>query len=228
MPQRLRQQPRPEPRRPRGPWRSGTYREPPTIPGEVVAEPAVDRTPTLFGFPAEFAEPDEDRPEASPDDDPPFDRELVVVRRSDRIGGSALVLAGVAANVSLPLPWLPGGGPDGLSLVEHGARALGSGMQGSVPLSAWQPFVVVVSGGILVVLGLLLLVPARAHRLVGVLALLASLAAAAAVVVLIAGMDWRPERFGPGMWCAVAVPVLGLLGSLKAMLTAPLVRLRNW
>ena len=27
------------------------------------------------------------------------------------------------------------------------------------------------------------------------------------------------------MWCAVAVPVLGLLGSLKAMFTAPLVTL---
>jgi hypothetical protein len=27
------------------------------------------------------------------------------------------------------------------------------------------------------------------------------------------------------MWCAVAVPVLGVLGALKAMLTVPLVRL---
>jgi len=36
---------------------------------------------------------------------------------------------------------------------------------------------------------------------------------------------WEIDRFGPGMWCAVAVPVLGMLGALKAMLTAPRVTL---
>ena len=228
MPQRLRQQPRSDPRRPRGPWRTGSFREAPTIPGEVVRERAVDPTPTLFGLPAEVVER-EDAPEpvVEPDEDPPFHQELVVLRRADRIGGSALVLAGVAANVSLFLSWSPGGEPDGLSLVEDGARVLVEGVPPAVPLSVWQPFVVVLSGGILVLLGLLLLVPARAHRLVGMLALLASLAAAAAVVVLVAGLGWRPDRFGPGMWCAVAVPVLGLLGSLKAMLTLPLVTLRG-
>ena len=80
----------------------------------------------------------------------------------------------------------------------------------------------VLCGGLLVLLGFLLLVPARAHRLVGVLALLVSLAAAAAVVLLLADGGWGADQFGPGLWCAVAVPVLGALGSLKAMLTAPL------
>jgi hypothetical protein len=81
----------------------------------------------------------------------------------------------------------------------------------------------VLSGGLLVVLGFLLLVPARTHRLVGVLALAVSLAAATAVVVLLADGGWGPDQFGPGLWCAVAVPILGTLGSLKAMLTAPVV-----
>ena len=32
--------------------------------------------------------------------------------------------------------------------------------------------------------------------------------------------DVEPRLFGPGFWCAIAVAVLGLLGSLKALLTA--------
>ena len=50
-----------------------------------------------------------------------------------------------------------------------------------------------------------------------------ALAAAAAVILLLVEAGWATDRFGPGMWCAIAVPVLGLLGALKAMLTAPLV-----
>ena len=79
----------------------------------------------------------------------------------------------------------------------------------------------VVGGGLLVLLGVALLVPTRAHRLVGVLALLVSLATAAAVLVLFVEADWRFELFGVGTWFAVAVPVLGVLGALKAMLTVP-------
>ena len=147
----------------------------------------------------------------------------MIVRRADRFGGGALVLAGVAANVSLSLSWSPGEGPTGLSLVQRRSRGIGAGI-GSWSLSGvWQPFVVVLSGGLLVLLGFLLLVPARAHRLVGVLALVVSLAAATAVVVLLADGGWGPDQFGPGLWCAVAVPILGALGALKAMLTAPLV-----
>ena len=89
----------------------------------------------------------------------------------------------------------------------------------------WQPSVVVLCGGLLVLLGLLLLVPARAHRFVGLLGLIVALAAATAVVLLIVESGLADDRFGPGMWCAVAVPVLGVLGALKAMLTAPRVTL---
>jgi hypothetical protein len=45
------------------------------------------------------------------------------------------------------------------------------------------------------------------------------------LIVLMAVSGLVDDRFGPGMWCAVAVPVLGLLGALKAMLTVPLVAL---
>jgi hypothetical protein len=82
-----------------------------------------------------------------------------------------------------------------------------------------------VCGGLLLLLGLLLLVPARAHRTVGVLALLVAVAAAAAVLVVLADGGWRLDRFGAGTRCAVAVAALGLLGALKAMLTPPRVTL---
>ncbi len=222
MPQRLRQPPRPDPRRLRGRQRAGGDWAARTIPGEVAGERVVDRQPTLLGFPAEFAEGDDESERGvEPDDLLPSGRHLVIVRRADRIGGAALVLAGVAANVSLFLSWSPGEGPAGLSLVQRGAEAVTSSV--FTPMVAWQPLVPVLSGGLLVLFGLLLLVPARAHRLVGVLALVVSLAAAAAVVVLLADVGWEADRVGPGMWCAIAVPLLGLVGALKAMLTAPLV-----
>jgi hypothetical protein len=197
-----------------------------TIPAAAAKELAAEREPTLFGLPAEIV-PDDDTGERAPAEAgpeiPASDVGLVAVRRADRFGGAALVLAGVAANVSLSLSWSPGEGPTGLSLVQRGVEGLGLGAGEWALRGVWQPFVVVLSGGMLVLLGFLLLFPARAHRLVGVLALAVSLAAAAAVVVLMADGGWGPDQFGPGMWCAVAVPILGTLGSLKAMLTAPLV-----
>jgi hypothetical protein len=184
-----------------------------------------DGEPTILGFPAEEADDegtDEPSPGVAPSDVVLARPELVFVRRADPFGAAALVLAGVAANVSLSLSWSPGEAPSGLSLVRRGVEALGAGEASN---GLWQPVVIVLSGGLLVVLGLLLLIPARAHRVVGVLALLVSLAAAAAVILLIADSGLADDRFGPGMWCAVAVPVLGMLGALKAMVTAPLVRL---
>jgi hypothetical protein len=195
-----------------------------TIPAATARDLAAESEPTLFGLPAEFAAPDDDAdrpPETG--DVLPSEVGLAVLRRADRIGGGALVLAGVAANVSLSLSWSPGEGPTGLSLVQRGVEGLGSGTGWWALSGLWQPFVVVLSGGLLVLLGFLLLVPARAHRLVGVLALVVSLAAATAVALLMADGGWGPDQFGPGLWCAVAVPILGTLGSLKAMLTAPLV-----
>ncbi len=196
-----------------------------TIPGATARDVVAESEPNLFGLPAEIVQDDDtaERPSADMPEAPPSDVGLVVVRRPDRIGAGALVLAGVAANVSLSLSWAPGDGPTGLSLLRRGVEELGVGAGTWALNGLWQPFVVVLCGGLLVLLGLLLLVPARAHRLVGVLALVVSLTAATAIVLLMADGGWGADQFGPGMWCAVAVPVLGALGSLKAMLTAPLV-----
>ncbi len=203
--------------------RAGRVRDPGTAPVPSPTGP-VEGEPTLLGFPAEFAEEDDDAATPSVDtalDAPP---ELTVVRRPDPVGAAALVLAGVEANVSLLLSWSPGEGPTGLSLVQHGVEVLRSGPDG-LQGYFWQPPVVVVSGGLLIFLGLLLLVPARAHRLVGVVSLIVALAAGTAVTWLIVESGLADDRFGAGLWCAVAVPVLGVLGSFKAMLTAPLVTL---
>jgi hypothetical protein len=202
--------------------RTGRLRGTGTIPSPTAVP--VEGEPTILGFPAEFA--DEDDAAAEVVDDDPLDasRGLTVLKRADPVGAGALVLAGVAANVSLLLSWAPGEGPTGLSLVQRGVEALRSGWT-EIQVVLWHPPVVVLSGGLLVLLGLLLLVPARSHRLVGLLALIVSLAAASAVIVLLVESDLADDRFGPGMWCAVAVPVLGALGSLKAMLTVPLVTL---
>jgi hypothetical protein len=148
----------------------------------------------------------------------------VVLRRADPLGAAPLVLAGVAATVSLLPPWLPGDSSSGLSLVERGGRALGSGAAGD---ALWQPFVVVLCGGMLAALGFLMMIPARAHRAIGVVALIVALAAAAAIVLLVVDAGLAEKGFGSGLRCAAAIPVLGLLGALKAMLTAPLVLARG-
>jgi hypothetical protein len=200
-----------------GAWSTGTVPVP--LPSDVSAE----REPTILGLPAEIAEENDGAEQSADEGGPgasPSTRGLVAFRRADPVAAGALVLAGVAANVSLLLSWSPGVGPTGLSLIKRGVEALGSGI-GAAQSVVWEPLVVVLSGGLLVLLGFLLLVPARAHRLIGVLALIVSLAAAAAVVLLIADSGLVQDRFGPGTWCAVAVPVLGLLGALKSMLTAP-------
>ena len=196
-----------------------------TIPAATAKRLAAEHEPTILGFPAEFVEGLAPADPWSTDGVPeaPPDLGLVVLRRADRVGGGLRVLAGAAANVSLSLSWSPGEGPTGLALVQSGVEAFGFGEWALTDL--WQPFAVVGSGGLLVLLGILLLVPARAHRLVGLLALAVSLIAAVAVALLMDDVAWAVDRLGPGMWCALAVPVLGALGSLKAMLTAPLVTL---
>ncbi len=198
-----------------------------TIPAIGAVDLGAESGPTLFGLPAEVPEEDgaAEAPVVAAERDGAPSRELAFLKRSDPVGACALVLAGVAANVSLSLSWWPGEGPPGLTLVQSGAEALDSGVGDAVRTAVWQPFVVVLCGGLLVLLGFLLLVPARAHRLVGVLALAVALAAGAAVVLLLADDGLVTDGFGPGLWCAVAVPVLGVLGALKAMLTAPLVTL---
>ena len=149
---------------------------------------------------------------------PPWSTGPVVLRRPDVLAGLLLLLAGIAAAASLVLPWLADAeGFRGLDLVR---RALGD-LDGLVATGLWQPLVVVLGGAALLVLGLWALVPARDHRLVGLLALVLSAAAAAAVLVPLVQARWSPGFFGPGFWCAVAVAVLGLAGSLTAVVTGP-------
>jgi hypothetical protein len=151
---------------------------------------------------------------------------LVVLRRAERIGGFALLFAGLAANASLWMPWGEGLDTTGLALAWRGADALASGLDDLGPSGQWAPLAVVLGGAVLFVLGLLLFRRTRTHRLVGVLALLVSAATAAAVLVLLSDADWDPDRLALGTWFAAAVPALGLLGALKAMLTTPQVTIR--
>jgi hypothetical protein len=151
----------------------------------------------------------------------PDDIELLVLRRADWVAAAPLVLAGVSANVSLVLPWTHDEASTGLSMVRRGVDLLGGGLDRLAIGGAWQPLAVVIGGGLFVLLGLLLLVPAHAHRLVGVLALVVTLGAAAAMLVLLGDAGWQLDRFGIGTWFAAGVPALGVLGALKAMLTVP-------
>ena len=154
------------------------------------------------------------------DDNPAWDPHVgtapVEVRRADTVAGLLLLLAGMAAGVSLLVVWVVGGAT-GLELVRSGLAG------GAMPPGggSWQPPAVVGSGMALFLLGLLMYAPARTHRMLGVLALLVSLVAAAAVLVPLADADWDLDAFAVGAWFPVAVAALGLLGGLKAMSTGP-------
>ncbi len=142
---------------------------------------------------------------------PQYSTTPVTVRRPDVLAGLLLLLAGIAAGVSLLLDWASGS--QGWDLVTDGLEGFDAG--------SWQPPVIVLAGGVLLVLGLLMFLPARGHKTLGVLALLATMAAAGGVLVLLNATQFTWDFFDAGFWCAAAVPVLGLLGSLKAMLTGP-------
>lgn len=150
---------------------------------------------------------------------PDYTPRPVAVRRPDLLAGLLLLLAGAAAAVSLPLPWLPADDAGGLDLVRRGLDDLGSGPGELVSTGFWQPLTVVLGGGVLLVLGLLLFLPARRHRFLGLLALLVTAAVAAAVLVPLVQAGFAPGDFRAGFWCAAAVAVLGLLGALKALVT---------
>ena len=192
-----------------------------TIPPPDVAE---ESEPMLLGFPAEVDT--DDVPYVGPEPsgatvvrEPAL--RMVVRRRADLVAGAALALAGVAANVSLWLPWVADQDQTGLVLIRQAVRAGRVGLGELLRGGLWQPVAVVLCGGVLAVLGLLVILPAHTHRLVGVLALLVALAAAAAAMSLLAGADWNLARFGFGLWAGVAVTGFGLLGAFKAMLTLP-------
>ena len=143
------------------------------------------------------------------------------IRRADPVAGVLLVLAGGAAAASLWLPWLKGDTGTGLPLVRRGLEIAGSDIRALGPSGLWQPLAIVLGGGVLFLLGVLMFGPARTHRLSGVLALLVASAAAAGVLFRIGDAGWDVDRWDLGLWCAVAVAGLGVLGALKAMLTAP-------
>jgi hypothetical protein len=146
---------------------------------------------------------------------PPSATRPVAFRRPDVAAALLLVLAGVAAGIALLLPWLADRDDSGLELVRRGLDEMGNlGDTGF-----WQPLAVVFGGAALLLLGLLMFLPARTHRALGIVALLVTAVAAAGVLVPIAQNDWSLRGFGVGFWFAIAVPVLGLLGSLKAVLT---------
>jgi hypothetical protein len=148
---------------------------------------------------------------------PQYSDRPVAFRGPDSLGGLLLILAGVAAAVSLLLPWLDGEDITGLSLVRRGIDDLG----GSIDDGLWQPLAIVLGGGVLFLLGLAMWLPLRTHRFLGVLALLVTAAVAAGVLVPLADADWDLEFFDLGFWFGIAVAVLGLLGSLKALFTGP-------
>jgi hypothetical protein len=148
---------------------------------------------------------------------PEYSDRPVAFRGPESLGGLLLILAGVAAGISLVLDWLATDDISGWSLVREGFDDLG----GLVGNGLWQPLAIVLGGGVLFVLGLLMWLPMRAHRFFGVLALLTSLAVTMGVLLPLAKAGWDLGFFGPGFWCGIAVAVLGLLGSLKALLTRP-------
>ena len=194
--------------------------------------------PTILGFPADVGGEDgADRIAASGDradawpgavaGDIVAPVRLVVLRRTDPVAGVALVLAGGAAIVSLWLPWRQGKADTGLSLVLRGLQVAGARIADLGPSGLWQPLAIVLGGVVLLLLGLLLFSPARTHRFAGLLALIVASGATAGVLFRLAQAGWNPARCDDGMWFAVAVAGLGLLGALKAMLTAPRVTARR-
>ena len=148
---------------------------------------------------------------------PPYSEKPVAFRHPESVGGLILILAGIAAGVSLLLDWLDGEDVSGLSLVREGFDDLGSILDNGL----WQPLAIILGGGVLLILGLALWLPLRSHRFLGLLGLLVSAVIVAAVLVPLVDADWNLGFFGIGFWFAIAVAVLGLLGSLKALLTGP-------
>jgi hypothetical protein len=148
---------------------------------------------------------------------PPYSTRPVAARRPDALAAIALLVAGIAAAVSLLVTWLAHSQATGWTLLREGFRDLG-GLFGT---GLWQPLAIIVGGGLLFLLGLVLLVPASTHRTLGLVALLVTGAVGAGVIVPLMDANWHLGVFDLGFFCAIAVAVLGLIGSLKALLTGP-------
>ncbi|MGY2003875.1 hypothetical protein [Blastococcus sp. SYSU DS1024] len=154
---------------------------------------------------------------AGPATTPAYSDRPVAFRGPESLGGLLLILAGIAAAVSLPLDWLRDRDASGWALVRDAFDDLGQVFDDG----GWQPLAIVLGGGLLLLLGIALWLPARSHRFVGAVALVVSGIVTAAVLVPLVDAGWDVGSFGPGFWCGIAVAVLGLLGSLKAVLTGP-------
>ena len=157
---------------------------------------------------------------ASPATDPTvpqYSAAPMAVRRQDPAASLLLLVAGLAAGLSLVLPWLADDDVTGLTLVKDGFTAFGDGVGEVIGTGYVQPLTIVLGGGVLFLLGLVLLVPARGHRLAGLVALVVALLVTVAVLVPLAVAGWDLGEFGIGFWFAIAVAVLGLLGALKAL-----------
>ena len=148
---------------------------------------------------------------------PAYSTRPVAARRPDGLAGLVLILAGIVAAASLLVTWLPHSQATGWSLLRAAFRDLG----GVFDTGLWQPLAIIVGGGLLFLLGLVALVPARAHRTVGLLALLVTGAVGAGVLVPLVDANWHLNVFDLGFFLGIAVAVLGLIGSLKALLTGP-------
>ncbi len=161
---------------------------------------------------------------ASPATDPTipqYSAAPIAVKRQDPVAALLLLVAGLAAGISLLLPWLADDDVTGLTLVKDAITTLGDGVGELIGTGYIQPLTIVLGGGVLFLLALLLLVPARSHRLVGLVALVVALLVTIAVLVPLAVAGWDLGAFGIGFWFAIAVAVLGLLGALKALVTRP-------
>lgn len=175
-------------------------------------------TTTRPAQPRQYAAPETDTADDGPGTTAPaYSTRPVVLRRPDVLAALLLIAAGLAAALSLVLPWAAHDDTTGLTFVRRGLDAPGH----LVSSGLWQPVAVVFGGGVLFVIGLLVFLPARSHRFLGVLALLVSLLVATAVLVPLADANWRTSTFDVGFWFACAVAAFGLLGSLKAALTRP-------
>ena len=148
---------------------------------------------------------------------PDYSARPVAFRRPESLGGLLLILAGIAAGVSLLLDWLADDDVSGLTLVRDGFDDLGRIFDNGM----WQPLAIVLGGVVLLVLGVMMWLPFRTHRTLGLLGLVVTGIVAAGVLVPLYRADWDLGVFAVGFWFGIAVAVLGLLGSLKALLTGP-------
>jgi hypothetical protein len=189
-----------------------------TMPGNPVGRPyGSGGGSTAYPGPAASQYPPGYAPQGDPSTAtaPEYSTRPVAYRRPDILAGLLLILAGVAAAISLVLHWVKGSKATGLDLVREGFRSLSH----LVSTGFWQPLVIVLGGGVLFLIGVLALLPARSHRFLGLLALLVTLAVLAGLLVPLADSHWSFNLFDVGFWFACAAGVLGLLGSLKALVT---------